>query len=618
MATANQLKTLLKKKGWTGKEVGKLLIASALNDIQNQGKTPLFSQAELENMENSLTTESDYLTYGVYRSLHGAIIASYNVANGISQQFWHGFYRYFNEIVSLQNEERALTSLDRTPLIMTESQYQRLKKQAEDKLRGYKASFYFILFHVLSTFLHGKEEVPKTIHDALEATKKINVNKISFSTSYNELMGLGYYSLPDGRRSDQMPTEEWAKLVLSETLKNKKDTLKEDGNTLPDSYIAYSVSTRFKLIELFFKGVNEVRNFVHEQTGKSLTCTDERLEDLINVIINETHLQFPQKNTFDSDENLTLLEDALGLSDVISEWHVYKDLPDGLTAYDLLELIEDSSFYAETNPREHLKTFSTEYPDLYKALKDYIEDKIPQARGLKPNQLYKDLITYGELADYGVAGYKSIIEPSDNQIVEVWTDNDNSTEGQTKRMRAVTEGIAILRNPALAELDKNGDYVEKKLKLIASENIFAVENQSTKIAHIQSYVHTLMYPALAFLYAYNSLMDIIGKVYDLPDLPKIAKFETDSCEIKMQTLNKLLYLLFDDVYGNEEEKKRKRRIIKRVFFQLNPDILKPSEETIEQVTEELTNMGFSSEARRKLHFLYTYQDRLINSRKEAL
>lgn len=73
MANKNQLKNLLKKKGWTGEEVGKLLIASMLNDIKQQGqqdKEPLFSQSDFEKMESSLTSDRglSYL-WGVQRPL---------------------------------------------------------------------------------------------------------------------------------------------------------------------------------------------------------------------------------------------------------------------------------------------------------------------------------------------------------------------------------------------------------------------------------------------------------------------------------------------------------------------------------------------------------------------
>jgi len=94
----NQIKSLLSKKGWTGEEVGKLLIASMLNDIKQQGQgenTPLFSQADFEKMESSLNSDFDYLSYGVYRELYSSIIDSFNRGQGLCQQFYNGFSRLF-------------------------------------------------------------------------------------------------------------------------------------------------------------------------------------------------------------------------------------------------------------------------------------------------------------------------------------------------------------------------------------------------------------------------------------------------------------------------------------------------------------------------------------------
>ena len=98
MANKYQLDKLLKKKGWTGKEVGQLLIASMLNDIKQLGqgeKTPLFSQAHFEKMESSLNSDFDYLSYGVYRELYSSIIDSFNRGQGLCQQFYNGFCRLY-------------------------------------------------------------------------------------------------------------------------------------------------------------------------------------------------------------------------------------------------------------------------------------------------------------------------------------------------------------------------------------------------------------------------------------------------------------------------------------------------------------------------------------------
>ena len=228
MANTNQLNNLLKKKGWTGEEVGKLLIASMLNDIKQQGqadKEPLFSQSDFEKMESSLTSDRDYLTYGVYRDLYSSIIDSFNRGQGLYQQFYNGFSRLFSELRELENAEKAQAIIDATPLIMTESQYKRLEAEAGEVLRGYKESYYSLLFYILEKFLDAGDEAPEPIRTAIEATKEIPAEKITFSRSYNEQMGEGYYSLPDGRRSDQMTSEEWQKALEEEFLRTHKLTI---------------------------------------------------------------------------------------------------------------------------------------------------------------------------------------------------------------------------------------------------------------------------------------------------------------------------------------------------------------------------------------------------------
>ncbi|WP_461366869.1 hypothetical protein, partial [Candidatus Darwinibacter acetoxidans] len=110
----------------------------------------------------------------------------------------------------------------------------------------------------------------------------------------------------------------------------------------------------------------------------------------------------------------------------------------------------------------------------------------------------------------------------------------------------------------------------------------------------------------------------IGKVYDLPELEEVARYDTRFFESKMSAFNDMLYFFYLDVYGNEEEKQRKRAIIKKIFRPLEADTLKPSQEAIEEVTAELTKLGFSSDAWKKLRYLDAFIDRLMNSREGAL
>ena len=613
MANKYQLDKLLKKKGWTGKEVGQLLIASLLNDIKQLGqgeKTPLFSQADFEKMESSLNSDFDYLSYGVYRELYSSIIDSYNRGQGLYQQFYNGFSRLYLMLREVQIADKAQKAYDDTPLIMTESQYKRLEAEAVQTLKGRKESYYSLLFYILEKSLDAGDEAPEPIRTAIEATKEIPAEKITFSRSYNEQMGEGYHSLPDGRRSDQMTSEEWQKALEEECLRTHKLTINGEPASTEETIREYNIDRLIKSYELFFKGAKAIREFVLERTGKELDGTDEEIEEALDGIID-----YVGKARY--NPNAEKIAEALGFS-TPAEWHTYEELPEGLTAYDLLHLIAESSSYEETDEKKHLKAFKTEYKELYTALNAYIEENVPKARGLKPNQLYKDIVSWGELADAGIIGYSSLIQPDDREIVQIWTEGEDTTENKSKRLRAGRRGIAILRNPASYQTDENGDYIEKKSPLPFFLSLYTLEGDGDKIAEINSHIDNLIYPALSYLYAFNSLMGIIGKVYDLPELEEVARFDTRIFESHMSGYNGMLYLFYHNVYGNEEEKQRKRAIIKEIFRPLEADTLKPSQEAIEEVTAELTKLGFSSDARKKLRYLDAFIERLMNSREGAL
>ena len=613
MANKYQLDKLLKKKGWTGKEVGQLLIASMLNDIKQQGqgeKTPLFSQSDFEKMESSLNSDFDYISYGVYRDLYSSIIDSFNRGQGLYQQFYNGFSRLFSELREVQTADNAQKANDDTPLIMTESQYKRLEAEAVKTLRGYKESYYSLLFYVLEKFLDAGDEAPEPIRTAIEATKEIPAEKITFSRSYNEQMGEGYYSLPDGRRSDQMTSEEWQKTLEEEILRTHKLTINGEPASTEETIREYNGDRLIKSYELFFKGAKAIRELVLERTGKELDSTDEEIEEALNDTID-----YVWKASY--NPNAEQIAEALDFS-TPTEWHTYEELPEGLTAYDLLDLITDSSRYRETDEKKHLKAFKTEYKELYTALNAYIEENVPNARGLKPNQLYKDIVSWGELADAGIIGYSSLIQPDDRKIVQIWTEGEDTTENKSKRLRTGLRGIAILRNPASYQTDENGDYIEEKSPLKFFQSLYTLEGDGDKTAEINSYIDNLIYPALSYLYAFNSLMEIIGKVYDLPELEEVARYDTSLFENKMSAFNGMLYFFYHDVYGNEAEKQHKRAIIKEVFRPLETETLKPSQEAIEEITTELTKLGLSSDARKKLKYLDAFIDRLMNSREGAL
>jgi hypothetical protein len=616
MAKSKQVNRLLKKKGWTGAEIGKLLIASFLNDIQQYGKEEkklLFSQSDFEEMESTLTSDRDFLVYGVYKNLYSGIIDSYNRGQGLYQQFYNGFYRLLNNFQNVQYADELQRSLDFTPLIMTESQYKRLKADAIQKLREQKDSYYSLIFFLLEKFLDAGEETPEPIKRAIETTKKEPAKNKIFSSSYNELMGEGYYSLPDGRRSDQMTKEQWHKALKQENLKDQDLTI-ELESTIEDlaKDIKEFAQTRFtKSCKLFFKGADAIREFVLKKTGETLGNTDEEIEEALSDVMN-------QKEEPRYRSSADKIKKALGY-DTLGEWHVYEELPEGLTSFDLLEQIIDSAQYVNTDPKKHLKTFKTDYPELYKTLNAYIEENIPQARGLKSDQLYKEIISWGELADAGIIGYKDRIQPNEKEIVQIWTEGENTTESKTKRFRENNGGIAILKNPSKSQIDENGDYVEENPlnDFFQSQNLYSLEDDEEAQQSIYRYIHNLIYPAIRYLYAFNALMKILEEVYDVENLAEGTRLSTTYIELEMENYNDSLYRFYFAVYGNEVEKRKKRTIIKEIYHPLETGALLPTKEAIEEVKAELIKLGFSSNAKKSLQYLDTFIDHLMYSGEGA-
>ena len=136
MANKYQLDKLLKKKGWTGKEVGQLLIASMLNDIKQQGqgeKTPLFSQSDFEKMESSLNSDFDYQR-----------INNTDLVIPIPSHFTSLVKRGFSPSAEFANQISKLTNVKLCALAL--KQKYGVKKQAklkrESRIKNVKGSFY--------------------------------------------------------------------------------------------------------------------------------------------------------------------------------------------------------------------------------------------------------------------------------------------------------------------------------------------------------------------------------------------------------------------------------------------------------------------------------------------
>ena len=609
---ARKIDSLLNKKGWTGVEVGKALVASIIHDIRHQSEPdykPLFSQSDFDKMESSLNTERDYLAYGVYRDLYSGLIDAYNRGQGQHQQFYNGYYRYAMYLKDCTVAEQTLQTAELTPYVMTQEQHNKLKEQRETTLKGFTESFSRLLFTLLSHIMSNPEDAPEDIRTAIEATKKEAVTNERILSTYCEVYGMGYYQLPDGTRSDNLEGEEWREKLKEEYLKTHKLRINGKQASFEDTILHYNTERRLKGYELFFTGIDAVKALYEDHTGETLPPEDEvgimkALESLLNLRDDENPVE---KNT------VPLHPAVLQIKDIVegemlgsgAEWHYYKEAPAELTKYDIIA--ESLCFYdgEESEDGEpQLKEFKADYPALYKALEAYIKELVPQARDLKPTQYSKEFITWGELAELKVGRYPAYCIADDvTDILEALAETDeDTTENLLKRKRLMFNGIVIAQDPNAYQLNERGEYIDNIKHIIGFSSVFSIDSigksESTK-EDIQAFRDNLFLPALQYLYAFNALVKILGAIYDLDELGEV-EISTERFESQLEALNNQLYMLYGDVYGTDADKERKRDIIKEVFQPINLDELKPTAEAIETVTAELDRLGFSTEARKKL------------------
>lgn len=609
---ARKIDSLLNKKGWTGVEVGKALVASIIHDIRHQSEPdykPLFSQSDFDKMESSLNTERDYLAYGVYRDLYSGLIDAYNRGQGQHQQFYNGYYRYAMHLKDCTVAEQTLQTAELTPYVMTQEQYNKLKEQRETTLKGFTESFSRLLFTLLSHIMSNPEDAPEDIRTAIEATKKEAVTNERILSTYCEVYGMGYYQLPDGTRSDNLEGEEWREKLKEEYLKTHKLRINGKQASFEDTILHYNTERRLKGYELFFTGIDAVKALYEDHTGETLPPEDEvgimkALESLLNLRDDENPVE---KNT------VPLHPAVLQIKDIVegemlgsgAEWHYYKEAPAELTKYDIIA--ESLRFYdgEESEDREpQLKEFKADYPALYKALEAYIKELVPQARDLKPTQYSKEFITWGELAELKVGRYPAYCIADDvTDILEALAETDeDTTENLLKRKRLMFNGIVIAQAPNAYQLNERGEYIDNIKHILGFSSVFSIDSigKSESIREdIQAFRDNLFLPALQYLYAFNALVKILGAIYDLDELGEV-EISTERFESQLEALNNQLYMLYGDVYGTDADKERKRDIIKEVFQPINLDELKPTAEAIETVTAELDRLGFSTEARKNL------------------
>ena len=610
---AKSINTLLKKKTWTGVEVGKLIMAGLVYDINHRHDAdykPLFTQEELDILETNLTNDRQFTAYAVYADLYHGLVEAYNSGEAFIQQFHNGYHRYIYDLTTRQMSEEAYSNSLLTPLVVSQTQYDRYKEQARQKKADYAESFGSLVFQVITNTLFTGE-VTEKITKAIEATKEQPATNKRILDNYNRDTGNGYYTLSNGLRNDQCTEEEWQEAKDSIIYKKCLQVIgKTDSSPdIEEAKAIWVMQQARKIYQLYFDGVEGIRKLYKNETGKDLP-EDFEEEKLLNAM---ELIAFATRNDRRADgvKQNRYTDFLLDILEMAENWVYYEETPE-LSKYDvLIDCLERySGAYAEDIPEEEqLKEFIEDYPELFKVIKSYITSHIPAFKGITPENYCEYCITWQELADLNFMGYKDLLEATDMDIQQLFTEEatpEQAEEEYKKRSRIMYGGLAIVQNPAPHMLDSNGDYKDNNsllLNMVQSLEFLAQsEEKKTEIARMRDY---LFIPALKYLYAFNALVDILSVQFDVPELVEVKKKLTTP-EGQLDAYNQLVTILYISVEGNPETKANKRAVIKEVFKQIDIDSLKPTQEAIDKVAEELQELGLSKKTREKVRKLDGY------------
>lgn len=583
------IKTLRRKKKFTGEEVGRALLLCLLYDIQYQQSKdyePLITPEQFAKMEQSLYLQEDIDIYSVYCSLHKGLLNSYNYGQQLYHRFFSGYARYANTLHLCFKCEEILKNAQKYPLVMTQQQYDRYASATKEKLNSLTETFISLLFHVTRYFVEHIDEAPPEIKTAIEATKEeLNTNK-RILVAYEAEQPKGYFSLDSGERADESDRENW-------------------NNALSKIYPENSFGKNsFRYSKMYYYGAEYLMQEYEKSPFTTAPIDKETASSLIDVIgkmlANNKNADIAELCPYEAPPTnwKEIIDFLIGanISKHIS-WNEYTNTKKDITKYTVLKhLLGWYSLPLEekaTLKTTAFKEFKADFPELHKTIQEFIFNNVPKAKELKANQYNKPFITFAELAEIDFMNYKELTEPQEQNIIFEFVVSDKNMDKWT---RIFWEGIAIITNPKPEQTDENGNFKENILSpflTFGSLDNISEDKQITQ--SLKNFKDHLFVPALQYQKGFNAFMEILAEVYELEELREI-KFRTTEYEKRVHACNYLNYTLYAEVYGEGEERIRKQKLVKEIFEPVNESLLLINQEEKRAITNELEAMKLSSDA----------------------
>jgi len=567
------IKRLLKKKGWTGRELGILELSNMAimfrQALEGKEPQPIVDQARFREMINGITDRQQGQIYNGYISIHEWLSIRYNIAQTQLQQAqlqYRTLAAYVTDAIFAEDVYRYIEQL---PAIMTEKQYRDareagLKKWLYDEGGTERGDSLAALIERGISFYTKQLQTNPAKPNPLKAIRKNYIAEPVKSKlileGYNEVMGEGYYTIEDGsgRRSDTMTAEEWQDAITTPAMK---------------------------------KALRDMRATDGSGTEFTQRIAAQRLIERAKVI-------FEGGAEKDADEAQHKADYERGLATPV-KWHYYEDPPTDLTKWDIIEqeLLTDFSpadldgsgdAYSESNYTASMEDFVAEFRELVTAILKDIDKRRFNGEAYLSQLPIKEWLTTGwswrDLYECDFYGERAEAE-ADTSVFE-------------GNKRALFNGIAILRASDLIDrsprIDERGYYVEPDIQHTLSnftlEAFFTeAEDYADNIEIVETARQTLI-ESYYHLKGYNLTLELIARFYEVPEMT-VFQMDTDGIEDKIRAFNELVPILYkkirDTDYEDKELKERKLQVLKDLFQPIDYEALTIPEDSREQAEQLL-------------------------------
>lgn len=569
------IEKLLKKKGWTGEELGRLELINTLNMFSQslqgvQEPIPIVSKADFRKMLDTITDPIEGRIYNGYISIHEWFSTAYTYATANEQQAHLNFNELMTTITNAITAEGVYRYIAELPLIMTEKQYKQIADRRTEEILADDGEKAFNLFNLLQEaidyYMNQLRKEPRKENPLKPLKKKLEAERVTdplILDKYNVVMHNGYLETPDGKRSDKLSSEEWAKALTPENRQYSPEAERE-RRILTHAHFMYA-------------------------EGMSFTEADEAV----------------YRASVERGETIE------------PTFHYYLEPPEDLNKWEILETGDLFEYYRSLEGVEHegktyeesitadAKAFIKEFPTVVKAILEDMEQYIEGVSSIPVEEWVNTCYSWRELYRVDAYGFRAMYTDD----IAIFSDN----------RRAQMNGIAILRPSSLGlctRVDRETGFykapeIRNILFSISLEQYFTdAEDYAENVEKLER-AKRLLLDSYYFIKGYNLALDLIAERFKLEEL-EVAKLSLDNLEERILALNSSIELLYKRIietdYEDAELKAKKLEVLKDVFTPISLTGLDIPEDRIEKAKADMKDFKAFKDEMLDLRLTLCYRD----------